>query len=102
MFDMRRSRLKRKARKEAANYDLTERLVSLTNPNGGAAEAYRGLRTNLLYTMIDEPLKVVLVSSPGIAEGKSTTCANLGVVMAQAENNTLLMDCDFREPSVPA
>lgn len=93
------SRLKRKARKEATNNDLTRRLVSVTNPSGGAAEAYRGLRTNLLYAVIDEPLRVVLVSSPGIAEGKSTTCANLAAVLAQAENNTLLMDCDFRRPT---
>lgn len=97
---MMRSRLKRKARKEAANNNLTGRLVSVTNPNGGASEAYRGLRTNLLYAVIDKPLQVVLVSSSGIAEGKSTTCANLATVLAQAENNTLLMDCDFRRPTL--
>jgi capsular exopolysaccharide synthesis family protein len=41
-----------------------------------------------------------VLTSPGDREGKSTTCANLGVVLAQADKETLLVDCDFRRPAL--
>jgi receptor protein-tyrosine kinase len=63
-----------------------------------ASEAYRTLRTNLFYTLVDDPPKVIVLTSPGPGEGKSTTCANLGVVLAQADRETLIVDCDFRKP----
>jgi len=45
-------------------------------------------------------MKAIVVTSPGQAEGKSTTCANLGVVLAQAAKNTLVIDCDLRKPVI--
>jgi capsular exopolysaccharide synthesis family protein len=56
------------------------------------------VRTNLFYALVDEPPKVITVTSPHPREGKSTVCANLGVVLAQAEKNTLVVDCDLRKP----
>lgn len=41
-----------------------------------------------------------MLTSPGPREGKSTTCANLGVALAQAGRRTLIVDCDLREPTV--
>lgn len=67
-------------------------------PDSAASEAYRILRTNLLYSSVDKALKVVVLTSPDRNEGKSTTCANLGVVLAQAGKSTLILDCDFRKP----
>jgi len=58
------------------------------------------MRANLLYGFIDSPPRVIVVTSPGRGEGKTTTCANLGVVLAQAENNTLIVDCDLRGPGI--
>lgn len=78
--------------------DLSGRLVTIMDPNSPAAEAYRTVRTNLLYSLVDLPLQVVVMTSPGPREGKSTTCANLGVTLAQADKKTLLLDCDFRKP----
>ena len=75
-------------------------LITLADPAGAGSEDYRALRTSLLYGFVDEPPKVVVVTSPGPQEGKSTTCANLGVVLAQAGKNTLVLDCDFRRPSI--
>lgn len=75
-------------------------LVTLSEPDGVAAEAYRTLRTNLFYALIDEPPRVIAVTSPGPGEGKSVTCANLGVVLAQAGKDTLILDCDLRKPSM--
>ncbi|TCJ18871.1 polysaccharide biosynthesis tyrosine autokinase [Rubrobacter taiwanensis] len=89
------SRRKKRSEREE---DLSGRLVTILDPEGPAAEAYRTLRTNLLYALVDDPLKVVTFTSPGPGEGKSTTCANLGVVLAQANKNTLILDCDFRRP----
>lgn len=76
------------------------RLVTILDPMSAASEAYRTLRTNLLYASVDAPPKVVVVTSPGSGEGKSTVCSNLGVVLAQAGKNTLIVDCDFRKPAV--
>jgi capsular exopolysaccharide synthesis family protein len=56
------------------------------------------VRTNLFYSLVDEPPKVITVTSPHPREGKSFVCANLGVVLAQAEKNTLVVDCDLRRP----
>src|SRR5215208_3577210 len=84
--------------REAETDELAGRLVTVLDPTSAAAEAYRTLRTNLLYgAFLDEPAKVIVLTSPGPGEGKSTTCANLGVVLAQAGKNTLILDCDFRK-----
>jgi receptor protein-tyrosine kinase len=72
----------------------------MQDPTGAASEAYRTLRTNLLYALVDTPPKVIVLTSHGPSEGKSTTCANLGAVLAQAGKSTLLLDCDFRKPAV--
>jgi receptor protein-tyrosine kinase len=53
-----------------------------------------------MYAVVDTPPRVVLMTSPGASEGKSTTCANLGVVLAQADKSTLIIDCDLRRPSM--
>lgn len=81
---------------------FSESLVSVLDPTGVAAEAYRTLRTNLLYTSVDAPPKVIVVTSPGSEEGKSTTCANLAVVLSQAHKSTLILDCDLRKPQMHA
>ena len=79
---------------------FSEGLITILDPTDAAAEAYRTLRTSLIYGAKNTPLKMVLVTSPGAAEGKSTVCANLGVVLAQAGKRTLVMDCDFRRPAL--
>lgn len=68
-------------------------------PNSAIAEAFRTLRTNLFLTNIDQGLRSLLITSTDRGEGKSTICANLAVMMAQAEKKVLLIDCDLRLPS---
>ncbi len=80
--------------------NLDRRLVTVEEPDSPASEAYRTLRTNLIYSFVDNPPKVIVMTSPGPKEGKSTTCANLGVALAQAGKNTLILDCDFRKPVI--
>jgi receptor protein-tyrosine kinase len=78
-----------------------ENLVTLLDPAGEASEAYRSLRTGLLYAVADAPPTVTLITSPGLKDGKSTTCANLAVVLAQAGKETLVIDGDLHQPSLP-
>jgi Mrp family chromosome partitioning ATPase len=58
------------------------------------------MRTRLLYAVADTPRTVILITSPGLADGKSTTRANLGVALAQAGKATLVVDGDLRDPSL--
>jgi capsular exopolysaccharide synthesis family protein len=73
-----------------------EGLVTDLDPAGAASEAYRTLRTNLLYAFADNPPKVIVLTSPGCREGKSTACANLGALLAQVNKSVLILDCDLR------
>jgi capsular exopolysaccharide synthesis family protein len=73
-------------------------LVTLSDPRSAAAEAYRTLRTNLQFTMLDRPSRVLLVTSPLAGEGKSTTLANLAVVSAESGLRVVVLDADLRRP----
>lgn len=77
-----------------------KRLVAQTDPRSPAAESYRVLRTNLQFSSLDKPLGSIVVTSPGPGEGKSTTAANLALVIAQAGSRVLLLDGDLRRPNV--
>ncbi|MCC6189456.1 MAG: CpsD/CapB family tyrosine-protein kinase [Anaerolineales bacterium] len=73
-------------------------LITLTDPRSPLAEAYRTLRTNLMFSGLDKPLTTLLVTSAAPDEGKSLTLANLAVTMAQGGRSTILVDCDLRRP----
>lgn len=73
-------------------------LITLTDPRSAAAEAYRTLRTNLMFISVENPVQTLLVTSPADGEGKSLALANLAVTFAQAGNKTILVDADLRRP----
>lgn len=75
-------------------------LVTLSNPQSAAAEAYRTLRTNLYFATLDAPARTIVVTSPAPGEGKSTALANLAVVLAQAGKKVIVADADLRHPSL--
>jgi capsular exopolysaccharide synthesis family protein len=64
------------------------------------AEAYRVLRTNILFSRKDDNLNSLVVVSAGMGEGKSTTVLNLATVFAQAGQRTLVVDSDLRRPTL--
>jgi capsular exopolysaccharide synthesis family protein len=64
------------------------------------AEAYRVLRTNILFSRKDEKLNTVVVVSAGAGEGKSITVVNLATVFAQAGQRILVVDSDLRRPTL--
>jgi capsular exopolysaccharide synthesis family protein len=63
-------------------------------------EAMRELRTNLQFMDVDNPPRVIVVTSPLPGDGKSTTAANLAVSLAAAGQSTILIDADLRRPMV--
>jgi capsular exopolysaccharide synthesis family protein len=73
------------------------RLISHFSPPSTISEAYRSLRTNLLFSQTGNH-KVILVTSSTVKEGKSTIAANLAVVLAQQGGRILLIDADMRKP----
>ena len=85
-------------REDDASPKPSRLLVTAREPHSAASEAYRSLRTNLLYEQMDSPPRVIVLTSPEEGEGASVTCANLGVVLAQADRRTLIVDCNFRAP----
>jgi receptor protein-tyrosine kinase len=76
------------------------RVVSLAEPNSATAEAYRSLRTSLLFLGLDRPVQVLQVTSPSASEGKTTTLANLGVSLANAGRRVVISCADLRRPRV--
>ena len=64
------------------------------------AEAYRVLRTNLLFSRKDEKLNCMCVVSAGAGEGKSTTVFNLATIFAQTGSRVVIVDSDLRRPTL--
>ena len=64
------------------------------------AESFRKLRTNLQFLAVDNPPRVIVVTSSVPNEGKSTTAINIALALAEAEYNVVLVDADMRRPMV--
>ena len=75
-------------------------LVTQNDPKNPAAEAYRVIRTGIQFAQAGKELQTIALTSCTPNEGKSTTIANLAVVLTQAGKSVLLIDCDMRNPTV--
>jgi len=85
---------------QSPNNTQARHLISVTNPKSPISEAYRTLRTNISFSAVDEDLRVIMVTSAGPGEGKSTTVANLAATYAQSDKRTVLIELDLRKPTV--
>jgi len=79
--------------------DTNLALVTQTVPQSLMAEAFRQLRTSLLFAS-DQPIKSLLVSSANPGDGKSTVASNLAITMARAGSRVLLVEANFRRPAL--
>jgi capsular exopolysaccharide synthesis family protein len=78
-------------------------LVAASEPGSAAAEQYRLLRTRLEGAEAGRRAQLLLVTSPRIGEGKTTTSANLALTMAQEfQQKVVLVEADLRRPALAA
>jgi capsular exopolysaccharide synthesis family protein len=69
-------------------------------PRSPVSEAFRSLRTNLEFASVQKPIRTILVTSPGPAEGKTTVAVNLAGIFALSGKRVALLDADLRRPCV--
>lgn len=79
---------------------IVHSLATAKQPTSALAEAFRSLRTNLLFSSVEGVPKVVALTSAMPSEGKSSSCINLAAAFAQASNSVLIVDADMRKPTV--
>jgi receptor protein-tyrosine kinase len=75
-----------------------EPAISFETDHSTSAEAFRKLRTNLQYLAVDDPPRMLVVTSSLPNEGKSTTAVNIALALAEAEHNVALVEGDLRRP----
>lgn len=84
---------------EEADVEDIEHATRLA-PNSLVAEAFRRVRTNLLFSGPPESQRCLLVTSPRPNDGKTAVAINLAVTLAQNNQRVLLIDCNFRRPAI--
>ncbi len=77
-----------------------QKLITLWDPKSHGAEAYRSMRSALMLSSIDNPPRVIVITSAFPTEGKTTTALNLAIVLAQRGERVLLVDADLRRGSL--
>jgi capsular exopolysaccharide synthesis family protein len=91
---------RRKRRRGQPTEQGKPELVVHHDPTGSVAEASRAIRTNLMFMSPDQPHRVMLITSAGPSEGKTTVACCISVAMAQTGQRVLLVDCDLRRPRI--
>ena len=85
-------------RNKKTNLRKDTSLITYINSTSMISEQYRTIRTNIQFSSIEKDYRTLIITSPGFGEGKTTTTANLGVVMAQQGKKILIVDTDLRNP----
>ena len=80
--------------------EIEAKPIAHKKPRAPITEAFRFLRSNILFAGVDRPVRRILVTSINAQEGKSFVAANLATVFAQAGKTVALLDCDLHRPSL--
>lgn len=73
-------------------------LITITDPASAASEAFRSLRTNIMFANVDNPIRTLLVTAASKDDATPETIANLAVTIARGGNRTILVDANLRTP----
>ena len=98
--DSRKSRGREDPAESASRH--SRQLIALRDSKSVGAEAYRNLRSSLLLSSIDNPPRIIVVTSAFPKEGKTTTAINCAIVLAQRGEKVLLVDVDLRRGTLGA
>lgn len=79
--------------------DIREKILN-NKTSFHVREAYKALRTNLIFSLPSEKCKKIIITSALASEGKSTNCLNLAVTFAEMDAKVLIIDCDLRRPNL--
>lgn len=79
---------------------IREPAITFETDNSPIAEAFRKMRTNLQFLSVDDPPRLIVVTSSTPNEGKTTTSINIALALAEAGHKVLLVDGDMRRPSL--
>ncbi len=79
---------------------IESRLVTHLDPKSPVSEAYRTIRTNIQFALLNQEISTIIITSSGPKEGKSTTISNLAITLSQLGQKTILIDADLRRPVI--
>lgn len=86
--------------KELTDFDSQTQLTQNKTTPFAVVEAYKTIRTNLMFMLSQKGSKCIVFSSAMPSEGKSTSAVNVAIAFSQLGHKTLVIDCDLRKPSI--
>ncbi len=82
------------------DYEFVREKVLSSKTSFHVREAYKALRTNLIFSLPAEGCKKLVITSALASEGKSTNCLNMAITFAEMDAKVLIVDCDLRRPNL--